>query len=71
MSFIKEINRTTAVAFVSIAINDHSEQQQLIIEELGFKKIDRKIYFIAKGPLADQISDWSNWWMGRADIDTW
>jgi len=70
-SFIKEINRTTAVAFVSIAINDHSEQQQLIIEELGFKKIDRKIYFIAKGPLAEQISDWSNWWMGRADIDTW
>jgi hypothetical protein len=33
--------------------------------------IERKIYFIAKGPLADGEQDWSSWWMHRSDIDTW
>jgi hypothetical protein len=41
------------------------------IEKQGFRKIDREIRFIAKGPVAENTHSWNNWWMSRADIDTW
>jgi hypothetical protein len=41
------------------------------VEGNGFRKINKAIYFIAKGEMAASITDWSNWWLFRSDIDTW
>ncbi|MFN0033304.1 MAG: GNAT family N-acetyltransferase [Flavobacteriales bacterium] len=70
-SLVKEVKRKASFTLLSVAINPLSETLNDALAGNGFKKIDRHIYFIAKGPLADEVKDWSNWWMYRADIDTW
>jgi hypothetical protein len=68
---ISEIKRKANFTLISFAINDASQSLKNVLMQLGLRPIERKIYFIAKGPIADSVSDWSNWWMFRSDIDTW
>ncbi len=67
----KAIKKNASFTIMSIAINPLNTTLVTAMDENKFKKIDRNIYFIAKGPLADAVQDWGNWCMYRADIDTW
>lgn len=67
----KAVSKATSVTFISIAINPHVEVLRRVIEMQGFRQIDKKIYFIAKGPTLHDNTDWSKWWIFRGDIDTW
>lgn len=66
-----DVKRSAHFTMLSCAINPDSIELTEAMNVLGFRKIDRKIYFIAKGPVADQVKDWRNWWIYRSDIDTW
>lgn len=66
-----DIQSNAHFTMVSIAANPSDEMFTRAIEQVGFKPIDRKIYFIAKGPLANELDNWNDWWMFRSDIDTW
>jgi len=68
---IKAVRKSSNFTMISCAINPDSPELKQAMTHCGFKPIDRKIYFIAKGPVADQIKDWSHWWIYRSDIDTW
>lgn len=68
---IRVIKKHSNFTMMSIAINSLSDELKEAVTKNGFNKIDKKIYFIAKGKMADEASDWSNWWMFRGDIDTW
>jgi len=68
---LKQINKSANFSFVSIAINPLSKDFNQIVQTFGFRQIEKKIHFIAKGPIADQIDDWGAWEIFRADIDTW
>lgn len=70
-SLRKEVKKSGAVSMMSIAINNQSSELKQLLIQGGFRKINRQIYFIAKGKLADSVKDWSNWWVSRGDIDTW
>lgn len=70
-SLIKQIKKTANFTILSVAINSVSDELMRVVMGNGFKKIDKKIYFITKGKPADETTDWSNWWMFRSDIDTW
>lgn len=68
---VAEVKQKANFTLISFAVNSTSESLKNVLARLGFRPIDKKIYFIAKGPLADAVKDWSNWWMFRSDIDTW
>jgi GNAT superfamily N-acetyltransferase len=68
---LKQINKSAHFSFVSIAINPLSSDFNQLVQTFGFRKIEKKIHFIAKGPIADQVEDWGTWEIFRADIDTW
>jgi len=68
---IRVIKKHSNFTILSVAINSLSEDLKQGVLQNRFKKIDKKIHFIAKGKLADDAKDWSKWWMFRADIDTW
>jgi len=70
-SLIREVKRCANFTLISFAVNDNSPTFKNVLNDLGLRPIEKKIYFIAKGPLADRVQDWSNWWMFRSDIDTW
>ena len=70
-ALIKEVKRSSSFTIISCAINPNVLPLMNAMNNIGFKKIDRSIYFIAKGPMAEKIVDWSNWWIFRSDIDTW
>jgi hypothetical protein len=70
-SLVKEVNRVANFTLISIAVNNTSEGLLNAVTALGMKPIDKRIYFIAKGPEAERIQDWTHWWMFRSDIDTW
>lgn len=70
-NLIRAVRKSSNFTLISCAINPDSKELKMAMDELGFRQIDRKIYFIAKGPVADEIKDWSNWWIYRSDIDTW
>lgn len=58
-------------SMISIAINPECQPIMAVLQKKAFRKIDKKIYFIAKGPVADDVQDWSSWAIYRSDIDTW
>jgi len=66
-----EIKKQAGFTMISVAVNNKSLVQQRVLAKLGFKAIEKKIYFIAKGARADKIQNWEDWWMFRGDIDTW
>jgi hypothetical protein len=66
-----EVKKSGRVTFLSIAVNPLSSEWTAAMNVRKFKALDRKIHFIAKGPLAETIKDWSGWWLFRGDIDTW
>jgi GNAT superfamily N-acetyltransferase len=70
-SLVQEVNRVANFTLISIAVNNTSEGLLHAVTTLGMKPIEKRIYFIAKGPEADRIQDWTHWWMFRSDIDTW
>ena len=70
-SLIEEVKRKANFTLISFAINNTAAGLKNVLTELGLRPIEKKIYFIAKGPVADNVTDWSNWWMFRSDIDTW
>jgi len=70
-SLIREVKRNANFTLISFAVNHESKEFSRILTELGMRAIDKKIYFIAKGPIAERATDWGNWWMFRSDIDTW
>lgn len=67
----KEVRKAGAVSMMSIAVNNQTAALRQVLVQSGFRKIKREIYFIAKGPKSEAITDWSNWWLNRGDIDTW
>ena len=67
----KAILASAHFTFLSIAINPLSQDFLTLMERNRFRPIDKKIHFIAKGPIADQQKDWGSWDIFRADIDTW
>lgn len=70
-AFYKEVKRATSVTIISFACNGKIDYLQKLMADNGFRKIDRTIYFIAKGKMANEIENWDNWDIQRADIDTW
>jgi GNAT superfamily N-acetyltransferase len=70
-ALIKAVKKTANFTMISIAVNPETKEVMSALNNNGFRKIDKSIYFIAKGPKADEIKDWSNWWIFRSDIDTW
>jgi GNAT superfamily N-acetyltransferase len=70
-ALIREVKRSANFTLLSFAVNHHSTDLVSIISSVGMRPIEKRIYFIAKGPLADAQKDWSSWWMYRSDIDTW
>jgi hypothetical protein len=68
---IAEVKRRANFTLISFAVNSTSENLKNVLVRLGFRPIEKKIYFIAKGPKSESVNDWSNWWMFRSDIDTW
>ncbi len=70
-ALVKTVKKSACFTMISIAINPMTSALLIAVEGNGFRKINKRIYFIAKGEMADSITDWSNWWMFRSDIDTW
>lgn len=70
-ALIKLVRRSSNFTMISCAVNPQVHTLTKALTNAGFRKLDRKIYFIAKGPLAENITDWSKWWIFRSDIDTW
>jgi len=70
-ALIREVKRSANFTLLSFAVNNHSADLVSIVASAGMRPIEKRIYFIAKGPLADAVNDWSGWWMYRSDIDTW
>jgi hypothetical protein len=70
-ALLKAVRRAAGFSFVSVAVNPLTQPLVESLEACGFRKINKSIYFIAKGELASSVNDWSNWWMFRSDIDTW
>ncbi len=71
LSLMREVKRSANFTLISFAVNSESRMLTRVLNDLGLRAIDKKIYFIAKGALAEGVTDWSNWWMFRSDIDTW
>jgi GNAT superfamily N-acetyltransferase len=67
----KEVKRASSFTVLSIAVNPQSALLTEVLKNRGFRHINKKIHFIAKGRVADEVNDWADWWMFRADIDTW
>jgi Acetyltransferase (GNAT) domain len=70
-SLIRFVKKSSSFTMISIAINPTAVALNHAVTGSGFRKIDKSIYFIAKGEMASQINDWSDWWVFRSDIDTW
>ena len=68
---VKVVKKKSSFTIMSIAINSLSEELKDAVTSNGFKKIDKKIYFIDKGNVVNDTTDWSKWWNFRPDIDTW
>ena len=71
LALIREVKRSANFTLLSFAVNHQSTDLVSIVASAGMRPIEKRIYFIAKGPLADAVNDWSSWWMYRSDIDTW
>ena len=71
LALIREVKRSANFTLLSFAVNHQSTDLVSIVASAGMRPIEKRIYFIAKGPLADAVNDWSGWWMFRSDIDTW
>jgi GNAT superfamily N-acetyltransferase len=67
----REVKRSANFTLLSFAVNHESADLLQVVSAAGMRPIEKRIYFIAKGPLADAVNDWSSWWMFRSDIDTW
>lgn len=70
-ALLREVKRSANFTLLSFAVNHESADLLKVVSAAGMRPIEKRIYFIAKGPLADAVNDWSSWWMFRSDIDTW
>lgn len=70
-ALVESVRRSANFTMLSAAVNTSCAMQNAVLKSLGFRPIDKRIYFIAKGAIANQTAEWSNWWMHRSDIDTW
>lgn len=68
---LEQIGKELRPTIYSIAINENYQIMKECVESNGFKKHEKKIYFIAKGKVADSVDYWGDWDLQRADIDTW
>jgi hypothetical protein len=69
--FEKAIRKHCSASFMSYAINELNSEAIEPIVQRGFRKIDRKIYFIAKAKEGKIEASWHEWHIERGDIDTW
>jgi len=69
--FEKAIRKNCNASFMSYAINELNNEAIEPIVQRGFRKIDRKIYFIAKAKEGKIDAIWNEWHIERGDIDTW
>lgn len=70
-ALVKSVRQSASFSMLSIAVNPGNTFLVKTLDQNGFRPINRSIHFIAKGPIADEITDWSDWWVFRGDIDTW
>ncbi len=68
---IKDVRRSGGYSMLSIAVNSLNPLWPMLLKGSRFSMIRRHIYFIAKGPDAERVTDWSTWQIFRGDIDTW
>jgi dTDP-D-glucose 4,6-dehydratase len=69
---LKRIKKIRAITIVSFAINSHDEVMAQVINNVNFRKIDKKIFFVAKNfTNEDALIDNSKWSIFRGDLDTW
>jgi hypothetical protein len=69
--FEMAIRKNCSASFMSYAINELNTEAIAPIVQRGFRKIDRKIYFIAKAKEGKIDATWHEWHIERGDIDTW
>ncbi len=69
--FEKALRKNCNATFMSYAINEDNSAGVEPILHRGFRKIDRKIYFIAKAKEGKIDTSWHEWHIERGDIDTW
>lgn len=69
---LKRIKKIRAITIVSFAINSHDEVMTQVINNVNFRKIDKKIFFVAKNfTNEDALNNNSKWSIFRGDLDTW
>ena len=72
-AFMNKARKIKSISMVSIAINELCDTNlTAILLKLGYKKINKQIYFCIK-PFRENkmITDSSKWELYRGDIDTW
>ncbi len=69
--FEMAIRKNCSASLMSYAINELNTEAIAPIVQRGFRKIDRKIYFIAKAKEGKIDATWHEWHIERGDIDTW
>lgn len=70
-SFESALRKHCSATLMSYAANTLNREVSELITQLGFKKIERHIYFIAKAKSGTIDTNWADWHIERGDIDTW
>lgn len=70
-AFERALRKHCNATMMSYAANGLNSEVIHQITHHGFKKIDRKIYFIAKAKSGAIETNWADWHIERGDIDTW
>lgn len=68
---LNKLNKEHRPTLFSFAGNSQHAQTAALMENTGFRPIDKHIYFVTKGLESKKYSDASLWDIQRADIDTW
>jgi GNAT superfamily N-acetyltransferase len=72
-SFVSRLRETKCIGMVSMALNRQGDVLlEKLLQQQGFRRIERKIYFCVKPFSEAQLfKDPARWMIYRGDIDTW
>ena len=71
---VKKVRRQHAFSFMSVALNGRYFKPEILkaFRQLGFRRINKEIFFIVKGYMAgEEIYKPELWELYKSDIDTW
>jgi len=71
---VKKVGRQHVFSFMSVALNSRYFKPEILMafRQLGFRRINKEIFFIVKGYMAgEEIYKPELWELYKSDIDTW